>query len=75
MRILIAQEDDIAISITVGTGSVTVSVGVTEGTDASTVDALLAIADAALYQAKNNGRNRIAYADPITRGDKSSCES
>jgi diguanylate cyclase (GGDEF)-like protein len=42
---------------------ITVSIGVAGGTGASTVDDLLAAADAALYRAKNNGRNGVAYAD------------
>ena len=45
-----------------GTVSITVSIGVAPGTSQSTVDALLAGADAALYQAKSDGRNRVAYA-------------
>jgi diguanylate cyclase (GGDEF)-like protein len=66
---------DTAISIKAGTVFITVSIGVAKGMGASTVDDLLAAADAALYQAKNNGRNRIAYADLLTREDGSSCES
>jgi diguanylate cyclase (GGDEF)-like protein len=46
----------------VGTLALTVSIGVAPGTGQSTVDALLASADAALYQAKTEGRNRVAYA-------------
>ena len=45
-----------------GTTSITVSIGVAPGTGQSTVDALLAAADAALYQAKADGRNRVAYS-------------
>ena len=44
--------------------SITVSIGVARGAGESTVDALLAAADAALYQAKADGRNRVAYARP-----------
>jgi diguanylate cyclase (GGDEF)-like protein len=42
--------------------SITVSVGVAQGTGESTVDALLAEADDALYQAKADGRNRVVHA-------------
>ena len=40
----------------------TVSIGVAPGTGLSTVDSLIADADASLYRAKAEGRNRIAYA-------------
>jgi len=45
-----------------GSVSLTVSIGVAPGTGQNTVDALIAAADAALYQAKAGGRNRVAYA-------------
>jgi diguanylate cyclase (GGDEF)-like protein len=45
-----------------GMVSLTVSIGVAPGTGQSTVDALIAAADAALYQAKAEGRNRVVYA-------------
>jgi two-component system, cell cycle response regulator len=51
------------ISTNAGKISLTVSIGVAPATGQSTVDALLAAADAALYQAKAEGRNRVAYGD------------
>ena len=51
-----------------GPVSITVSIGVARGTGQSTVDALLAAADEALYQAKAGGRNRVAYASQDGRG-------
>ena len=52
------------ITTNAGAISLTVSVGVAPGTGLSSVDALLATADAALYQAKAGGRNRVVYATP-----------
>jgi diguanylate cyclase (GGDEF)-like protein len=66
-----ARVADTAINSRAGIVSVRVSIGVAEGTGHSTVDGLLGAADAALYQAKNNGRDRVVYADPLTRGDES----
>ncbi len=42
-----------------GNVALTVSIGTAEGTGQSTVDRLIAAADAALYQAKADGRNRV----------------
>jgi two-component system, cell cycle response regulator len=46
-----------------GPVAVTVSIGVAAEQDTDTVDDLLAAADAALYHAKNHGRNRVAFAE------------
>jgi len=56
--------------ITTRTGvlSVTVSIGVARAAAESTVDEILEVADAALYRAKNEGRNRVTYAEPPASG-------
>ena len=46
-----------------GKAPLTVSIGVAAGTGLSGVDALIASADAALFQAKAEGRNRVVYSD------------
>ncbi len=46
-----------------GPAFITVSIGVAQGSGQSSVDSLLAAADAALYQAKARGRNCVIHAD------------
>lgn len=53
--------DDTKIKTRSGDLPITVSIGVASCTSKSTVDALLGAADSALYQAKNQGRNRVCY--------------
>lgn len=45
-----------------GPVSLTVSIGVAQGTGQSAAEALIAAADAALYRAKAEGRNRVVHA-------------
>ena len=42
---------------------ITVSIGVTNNSINGTADAMLAVADAALYRAKNNGRNKVVFTE------------
>jgi diguanylate cyclase (GGDEF)-like protein len=57
-----ARVADNTIVTPAGPLTMTVSIGVAPGTGLSTVDGLIADADAALYRAKAEGRNRVAYA-------------
>ncbi len=61
LREMVAER---AISTRVGDISTTVSMGVSLGTGADTVDSVLSQADTALYQAKKEGRNCVSYAGP-----------
>lgn len=56
-----------------GDVSITISIGVVGGTRIEDSDALLASADAALYQAKREGRNRVAYVIPGSGAKEGRC--
>lgn len=58
-----------------GALSVTMSIGVACAGKESTVDDVLGAADAALYRAKNEGRNRVAYAGGLFAGEGHTCAS
>ncbi|MBC8438116.1 MAG: GGDEF domain-containing protein, partial [Deltaproteobacteria bacterium] len=46
-----------------GEVSITISIGIASRSGNETADAMIAKADAALYRAKENGRNQLAFAD------------
>ncbi|MDZ7665269.1 MAG: PAS domain S-box protein [Desulfotignum sp.] len=46
-----------------GEVGITISIGVTNNRIDETIDAMLTSADAALYRAKDNGRNQVVFAD------------
>ena len=46
-----------------GEVGITISIGVTNSRKNGTADAMLTTADAALYKAKDNGRNQVVFAD------------
>ena len=56
-----------AIETGAGAVTITVSAGVTTATGNEKADALIAVADAALYKAKASGRNRVAFCEPPGR--------
>jgi two-component system, cell cycle response regulator len=58
-----AKIADLKIPTKSGTVGITVSIGVACASAGTKVDTLLKEADTALYKAKNNGRNRVAYAE------------
>ena len=60
----------LAVKTKAGNISVTVSIGTAAGSGKSTVDALLAAADAALYQAKEAGRNRVVRSQEKKNGNE-----
>jgi len=52
-----------------GEVSITISIGVTNIKRDETADEMLAVADAALYRAKDNGRNQLAFINQIIAND------
>ncbi len=60
---LCLQVADRKIATRAGTLSITTSIGVAWAAVGTSVDEILAVADAALYRAKASGRNRVVYAE------------
>lgn len=53
---------------------VTLSIGITDLSDALTAESLIALADGALYWSKGNGRDRVCIYDPDLVGDFSATD-
>jgi two-component system, cell cycle response regulator len=66
-----AKIDGLRIATRSGAVCITISIGVAGADGEKKVDALLAEADAALYTAKNNGRNRVVYCRHSSLEDSS----
>ncbi|HSW39803.1 MAG TPA: diguanylate cyclase, partial [Acidobacteriota bacterium] len=62
LRAAIAHEP---ISTSAGAVSITVSIGVAAGGGPHSAESLIAVADAAMYEAKRAGRNRVAYSPSV----------
>ncbi len=56
-------------------GSMTISIGVCDVTQAQDMEHWFKLADAALYQAKRNGRNRVELAVPLSEAADSSAKT